>query len=116
MASAVVMTGMAGAIERAMDCMKGFQGFLVSPTSNLPPALACLPFQASSFLSQATVNLNSDITLDSNIWAKLALEFVVNPSFCQLYAELADPAVRASVVVNWYGNNEAGFSIPSTCT
>ena len=117
MASAVAMTGMTGAIDRATDCMKGFHGLLVPPVSNLPAALAGLPSQASSLRSQATANLNNDTSLDPNIRAQLALEFMINPAFCQLYAELNDPAVRERVAVTWYQAKEAGlstsFSIPS---
>jgi hypothetical protein len=116
MANAVAMTGMMGAIEWATDCMKGFQGFLAPPMSNLPPAQASLPSQASSFRLQATANLNNDMSLNPNIRAKLTLEFMVDPVFCQLYIELEDPAVRECVAVTWYEAKEAelstSFSIP----
>ena len=93
MAKAIAMMGMKGAIDRAMDCMRDLQELWVQPTSNQPPGLAPLPSQATSFRSQATANLNADNFLDADIHAKLALEFMVDPVLCQLYAELTDSAV-----------------------
>ena len=105
MAKAIVIMGMKGAIDQAMDCMRDLQELWIQPTSTQPPGLALLLFQAMSFQSQATANLNANNFLNADIHAKLMLEFMVDPVLCQLYTELTDSAVHKCVAKSWYKMN-----------
>ena len=109
MANAAAMTGMTGAINWATDCMKGMQELLVVPTAS-PLASAPGPSispQPLSIRSLATAHLNDDAGLNVTIRAELALEFLINDSFCQMYAELTDPMVRQNVALSWYQKKHA---------
>ena len=104
MANAAAMTGMTGAINRATDCMKGMQELLIVPTAS-PLASAPGPSispQPLSIRSLATAHLNDDAGLNVTIHAELALEFLINDSFCQMYAELTDPMVHQNIALSWY--------------
>ena len=63
-ANSVMASADAGAIEWAMDCMKGFQGFLVSPMSNLLPLWPAFCHRLYHSYCKATTNFtNYDTSL-----------------------------------------------------
>ena len=109
MADAAAMTTMTGAINRATDCMLGFQSLLTMPQSvtsaqalpETPPQVLSLT-SPQSFRSLATAHLNHDIKLPSAIRSALFLEFLHNDTFCQMFADLEDPVLRHDVAMTWY--------------
>ena len=84
MENTAAMTGMIGAINQATDCMKGMQELLIVPTAfplvSAPGSL--ISPQPLSIRSLATAHLNNDDGLNITIHAELALEFLINDSFC----------------------------------
>jgi len=109
MADAAAMTTMTGAINHAMDCMLSFQSLLTIPQSaTSAQALPETPPQAlprplpPPYRALATAHINHDVNLSSTIRSALFLEFLHNDTFCQMFADLEDPAVRHGVAVTWY--------------
>ena len=112
MADAAAMTTMTGTINRATDCMLSFQSLLAMPQSaTSAQALPETPPQAlpqhspPPYIALATAHINHDVDLPSTIRSALVLEFLHNHTFCQMFANLDDPAVRHGVAVAWYRNH-----------
>ena len=109
MADAAAMMTMTGTINRATDCMLSFQSLLTMPQSaTSAQALHETPPQALSrplplpYRVLATAHINHDVNLSSTICSTLFLEFLHNDTFCEMFADLEDPAVHHSVAVTWY--------------
>ncbi|KAI5985523.1 hypothetical protein EDD15DRAFT_2200612 [Pisolithus albus] len=93
---APALTGMTGAILRATDTMTELKDLLVtSPTAPTAEA-AAVPSSSpdiSNIAHYASGILNADVALSADICAELAFAFLDNPTLCQMYIDLTDPAV-----------------------
>jgi hypothetical protein len=123
LSSAVAMTGMTGAINRATDCIHEMKGLLNTnlsplsisipagtppqtfPQNSLPTPPNAFPKSGRGVASQAAQILMRDVGVDPTIRAQLVLAFLTNSSLCQIYIDLTDPTVREAFTISWFQQN-----------
>ena len=129
------MKGIAGAINRATDCMNEIREMLHTnppalsvaiPSTATPPAphnFLPTPPDASPeaadgrLASQASQILVGDVTIDPTIRGQLAVAFLMDSTLCRMYIDLTDPLVCQSFAIGWFNKqNSTQSTIHPICS
>ncbi|KAH0825839.1 hypothetical protein J3R83DRAFT_7834 [Lanmaoa asiatica] len=93
--NAATLSGVAGVLSRATDCISNILDYLQPESPTECPKL--------SLLHEASAMLKKDDLFTPDVRGKFANVFISNKNLCEVYIEFkSDPKLRKSFVLNWY--------------